>query len=716
MAKSSIGILNPIDEGRQTTDPLTPTTSPEISLKWIKDLSSTPVGKRIVDYIAHVDGALRSPDVITECPLDVCVTFRRVLMHGLATQKQPFGLPKRLPKFIAIVSLCGSRLMLTSETASLFQLLAHSPCGRDSCERCIEGVKTMISFQQANPEMSLVLTYALPFQVEFNALFWEIRSVSRVGNLVIDGQLAYQIGEARARPTGCTRALELESSTALLDAQVAALSRNLTAICIDAPLDDAETASTEETSTSPNTKGSTVERLAKLETMCAMLQASRKQMLEEHRLELREIQDAATKKDEMHINSTKAAYEKERALECKMQSELQKLRADLELSRNIATKQEVDLRAMEAEHKAKELRWEDEVRSLQKSVSIHEASASNFGKQLASAQSSYAKTSRKQETEYSKTIDIMEREKQRAIMGAQRAENGEREALAAVQRLERLLEAKDTEQEVYRSEARDQRRRITKLEKQTDVFKKRSRVYKSLLHVGAIRYSSVTENLASVTADLIESRSFLEKNETELTTSKAVLETTRVELIIAEGKNASVDQPQRPSAKPATVEVATLTDMLSETLEIGELNAAFVKATDQLAELEQNTKTLKQENDNLKTENARLSKRRKPPPPYCLPNEPKDAPPSISSASSETVGSKIELGSSDGGDLGTEFIISQAVNAMRALADAARNSRKHHTAACEAWSTTRALQAQLQSAQHVPQFGYQLVGSAGFGM
>ena len=138
----------------------------EADSQWMEGLKSCPTGKKLCDFLGHVMSVLDDGNLGLECPIDQAVSFRRVMIRALELSPTPFNLPKKLPKFVAVVQLCGERMLLTTERNQLFQLLAHAPSGARANSDAINAMVQMIKYQKEHPEYTLLLTYSAPFQVD----------------------------------------------------------------------------------------------------------------------------------------------------------------------------------------------------------------------------------------------------------------------------------------------------------------------------------------------------------------------------------------------------------------------------------------------------------------------------------------------------------------------------------------------------------------------
>ena len=220
-----------------------------------------------------------------ECPIDQAVSFRRVLVRALERNATPFGLPKKLPKFIAMVQLCGERLLLTTERSQLFQLMAHSTQGARSNTDAINAMASIIKYRDENPECTLLLTYSAPFQVDLAHLWWDVRTLRRdpadpQGGRWRDG-LPDRPGALPSHR--CTSVLESETSSATLEKEVKAFEQNIGAVDLDMELVASargEVVGDEATS----------KKVAALERVLASLTQERKKMIAEHKLEIEDLQ------------------------------------------------------------------------------------------------------------------------------------------------------------------------------------------------------------------------------------------------------------------------------------------------------------------------------------------------------------------------------------------------------------------------------------------
>ena len=233
----------------QTTDPNTPnspnspnspnTPKPDTQKrevlsdeKWHDSLAATPQSRKILEYMKHVEGMLNHGHLGVECPADQCITFRKMIIRALETSETPFGLPKKLPKFIAMMNLCGERMLCFTEDDHLFRGFGHSTKPRMN-SWAASNMLHLIKYQREHPECSLLLTYASPFQVDMENLWWDVRALTRDPETlkVTDGMMAYQSTQDQPRPHEPTQSIY--NDVALLDSQINAYAAAVRAFDLD---------------------------------------------------------------------------------------------------------------------------------------------------------------------------------------------------------------------------------------------------------------------------------------------------------------------------------------------------------------------------------------------------------------------------------------------------------------------------------------------------
>ena len=683
----------------------------ERNQQWLSALEHTPTGKQLLDYLAHVEGVCNSPESGVECPVDQATTFRRVLVSALDKHTTPFGLPRTLPKFMAVCSLAGRRMLLTTELPVLFQLLAHSPNGARCAQSCMAAMKTILEYQCAHPGVSLLMTYSLPFQMDMPNIYWDVRTLRRMENgRIKDGELGYVLGEPKPVRLACTSGPPGASDEGALMAMIDAFGRNMRAIDLDITVD----------SDAQSIEGIVSERVDRLEQMVTMLKTDRRRLQTAHREELIELKDTHSKTVAFHASSLSEAYEQERFDEVKLREQIDKLEAEGAANRKTLETRDRDIAKLKADRIGDRQIWDEERKGLMSRLSLQEASTNQGAKQLTRANDAREKVVKKMETEHARTLDQMERKLGKATMAERAAKAEGEELLARMQSLSKAMEGTDAQQEALNAELTWQKRT--------------NKILTACVHLGGHRYTQLagrhTVSAFAVGQANIERESLLKMSETAASERDALGDAnSRLQKEVEELQAALSAAPPKPPMADASSMTVPVTSKAE--LELGELQTQHAKLRDELD-------TKNKEFVDLKAELQRTKERakRRPPPTSLSDDAPIAGPPPAASPATHgqkhaVVGTpttaqqngppfilnQVHIGNGQSGtDLGhdpnmdpsVEAIIQQAAHSLRTLADIARESTRHKGAAHEAWAHVRALQN--YTGYQVPQYPMQMHG------
>jgi len=668
--------------------------------RWLGMLSATPTGRHITEYLAHVECACNGHDVGVECPIDQVTTWRRALLLALEKHARPFGLPRKLPKYIFVANLCGRKLLMTSDNNLLLQLMSHSPNGEACNARAVDATRMMIQHVQQNSDHSVLMTYSMPFQVEMSNLFWDVRTIRRMPNgKVVDGQLAYHLGSSQARPVSCTSSLETEASRDELVAIVEGFRENMHAIDMDHD-DEAEG--------SESVPGLFSPKVHQLEQIVTMLKQERKKMQIEHREELQRAQDRVTTAVEAAGTRSAEAYAQERADEARMVENLATLEKALQKAVDAAAQKDTDLKTMRSAKATAELEWDVERKELRSKAALMEASGNQATKQLSRCNQDREKALKKQENQHAKTVDEMERKYQSAVLAERTARAEGENLMERMQVLSTTMEGHDATNEAYQSE-------MTHLQRT-------NKVLGGIIMIGGLRLECAQEFAQQLPAAI----SRAEAAEGSLTVLQLALNSAEAESSRLEAEvnrlNAAADAalerteeaeeaalPEPPASKPVMTDHATMTLPITSKaeLELGELQTAHCKLQDEMKVRERELAEAKSELQR----NIKRHAKKHPPPPDCITDGAPSATAVVGHPTSGTNGgayvisnhvhignggagspNAVDPGMDPSGEPGLEHIIAQAALSLRHLAEMARESSRHKAAATEGWAHARALQ------------------------
>ena len=675
----------------------------EADARWMAGLTQSHTGKKLCDYLGHLTSVLEDGNLGVECPVDQACSFRRVLVRGLERSQSPFGLPKKLPNFIAMVQLCGERMLLTTQRNQLFQLLSHAPSGSRANSNAINAMVQMIKYRDEHPECTLLLTYSVPFQVDLAHMWWDVRTLRRDPQTlkVVDGEMAYQVGQAKCRSVGCTSALESETSTAMLEKETKAFEEHVSAVDLDMELlPPSDVSST----------GETNKKVEALERVLASLTQERKKMIASHRTEIGELTKAKALADSAANEAAKLAYEAERESEESLNREVNRLAKQVESSmRTVAVhKQENELlsKSHRADMNAVLVRKDEELKMLQTKLTAAEASVKQITQELGRSNKSRDSAIKKVEREHTKSLDDLERKLQRATMAERAAKQEGEELLQRMASLSSAMEGRDAEKET--------------LEHQLKNSRKANRVLRGALALSGVRREASSGDktaLASALARVDEINGQLKISELALNTAEhersQMGEANKRLQARVEEADAELRDATAATKKPDVCDADTMTVPITSQaeLDLGELQTAHVKVNDELAERQSEIVQLKAD---LTRARAKAAKRQVPlsftteepnPPaapvlgvPSASANGSSGGPYNIvtnvhvASGANTTAVASTDLGHAPDVDANVEHLIAQTANSLRILADHARDAARHKAAAHEGWAQVRALQ------------------------
>lgn len=680
---------------------------------WMETLNTTPTGKKLCDYLGHVTSVLDDGPLGIECPIDQAVTFRRVLIRALEKNAKPFGLPKKLPKFIAMVQMCGERLLLTTDLSQLFQLLAHCPSNPRANSDAINAMYTMIKYQEENPECSLLLTYSAPFQVDLSHMWWDVRTLRRSAETlkVTDGEMAYQIGQNKCRPIGCTSVLESDISNATLEREIEAFKQHISAIDLDVEL-----------LPMPEPNGSSDEQLEKRvatsERLIAAMKADRVKIIAEHKEEVEALKASIKASNEYMEEAARMQHASDRESDESLNRQINKLAKDVEAHLKECARLSSENESLKAQHKADLtgalLRKDEEVEALRGKVSLLETSGRAAGQELTKCNKARESALRKQSDAHQKSLDEMERKLGKATMAERAAKQEAEELMGKLSTLSSAMEGRDSEKELLQH---DLKKALAS-----------KRVLKCVVALAGARRETITGEHAAlddVLKKLDDANGRIRISELALGNAAAERQTL---LDLTKDQEAARDQmgeanarlqaridelevPTPPPVELMTNDVETMTVPITSQadLDLGELQTKHCKIQDELDASRNECVQLKAELGRAK---SKAAKKQVPASLMADESTAKASPvlgvPSQQSAGGYNIVTNVHVGNGGAGnstavastDLGhapdvdaaVEHLIAQAASSLRILADQARECARHKAAAHEGWAQVRALQ------------------------
>ena len=683
--------------------------------QWVAALRRTVPGRHVLEYLSHIECIQSAPvgGVGLECPVDCCTTYRRVLVRALEQKQAPFGLPRKLPRFVAVVNLAGRRMLLTSDKPTLFQLMCHSVLGTGNGRDCAggpvatsasaaaaaaaaaatavvdAGVNKLFEYQERHPETTLLLTYAAPFQVEMNNLFWDLRTMVRTDDgKVVDGQLTYQIGQTSARSVAPTRAAESAIGDELLKRQIDKFGESMGAIDLDIDVVDDEPARTS------------------LLEMITLLKTDRKKLIADHREELKSLDGEHRRTVAFHATSMAEQFKSERQDELTLNTKLDDVTKEAAaLNVDLARLRKETAKAR-SEHAKRDLEWADEKSALRVQITQAEAALAASAKQTSKRNAEYEKEKRRIAQIHASTIDALEKKYQAAVLDVRQSKLGGEKLIDRMKSLSVAMEGTDASTEALKHQIEDGARK--------------RRVRDGMLCLAGIRLSELRNELHE--ANEAEGRFRIKELSLAVEAERRVsaANAAAAEKVAAAELSLAELAESVKSAKSANGQGPDMRPSLIDQVEAGVQTAPFVSyADEQLAELSVKYVKLQEELDaknselsKTKSELTRTSRKanRRPPPVGCSYDEEQGTGQGPGQGHGQGHGQGpgqvpfIETGQVD---LAVENTLQQANLALRVLADLARSSNKHKTAASDFCSQLRALQA-FQAYQQPAQMQLQM--------
>jgi hypothetical protein len=151
---------------------------------WVSQLSHSRSGRLLQAHLASVEDI-----IVTEGrngSVQACVENRKSFLYALiqsvrSGQSNPCNLPKKLPKFIAVVNLSGENTILYSDRDTLMRKL----CSRSTVthpqtlrNQLMEFSKWVNTKQCSDVEEAFVLiVFQLPWQAGIGCMHWEVNNV-----------------------------------------------------------------------------------------------------------------------------------------------------------------------------------------------------------------------------------------------------------------------------------------------------------------------------------------------------------------------------------------------------------------------------------------------------------------------------------------------------------------------------------------------------------
>ena len=643
MARKMYEMMGKPAAGEETTDTFNQGVDDECE-KWLAGLTSSTAGQRLLDHLNHIEAA---PHMRSSSAFEQAATFRRVFMYALGKTPSPFGLPKKLPKYIVIANFSGERLLLYSSNSTLISMLTLDMTGANPIPS-YDGVEQIIAKAETTDDTSVLLTYALPFQLGIDSLHWECRLLTKQGTKYTDNELSCNTWDRHATATSSTNESESQMLE-ILDAQVGEFSKHMNACDLDVKIEKIDGINPEEV---------TDAKQAKLMTMITMLQNERRKMIEAHKTEIDELKAEHQRQYEKSCQTMKASFDMQATSDSKASERIEQL--ELELQKKEKTLQDL---------KSSDMIKSETIENMKRAA---EEKSKEFSKEVQSLKSQIRKTEqdksaalKKQEVIHQQLHDEAERKLQRA----KQSEAVANESMNQIRIIERAFEGVSSEKEYLESELK--------------FAKKNLASYKLRLAFQIGINFNLTDMTRRARMSHMECNEEVKQLQAEVNQLSADLEEAKSEKALLESKESKSDVDcvtscnQSEVSNTDTADAQIQTDILPESLKIGELEAETVKLKDEIIQLK--VELGKAKSKNIKKVQPLIMTSESP----CQPSIPPQPP-----ALSEQV---------------LEGTIQQLHLSLNTITDLARQCKTHEQSAREAWSKVHAYES--MNAQQMPHAG-----------
>jgi len=701
--------------------------------KWLAGLATTTAGQKLMDHLSHIEAA---PHLKPSSAFEQASGFRRVLIHALRKKPTCFGLPKKTPKYMAIVNFSGDRMFFYSENPCLIAFLTM---GADGVHPATPGVEQILDHAQAS-RCSVLLCYALPFQGGIESAYWEVRTLTRSekDGMINDAHLVVNNWDTNA--SSGTNTLCAESQrTDILDTQETAFAQNMMACNLDVVIEKIEGIDPAQVFDEQN---------GKLVKMVSMLQNERKKLLSDHKQEIYELKVTHDLDVEKTCELLKISFQKQAKDDDQLNERMQQAEEEVKLFRSALKGKETELQQFKADAmlseetvKGKRDEMHSKAHELQKELD-------KLTSQLKAKDKDKDQALAKQAQAHQRMHDSSERKFQTAKSESANQKQSVMDATERARKVEQAFEAVCAEKAALASQLADARKQLRSTEMRKAIACGRAAKLSEMVSQARMAHAKAEENVVLITkraSEAIASTATiqeaagaaaheseeLQKERDDLAARLHALRIEREELL----STAELSRLAKEE-KPNMVDATWNTDYDPRSAEIDELKS-------EIAKLHETAEEKGKEMDNLKAELGRLRHRKKQPPPASfLPDDhdsKKEAAVGGKSGASAVVGIpasspsggggrvtpqtqvNIMVPASNGGSHGVlstdiahdpngdpmlEGTIQQLNMLTRSLAEVARAGKNHERAARDAYAKLSAYEGMGMPNHMQPAFGY----------
>ena len=612
---------------------------------WLTGLGSSVAGQKLIDHVTHLQSA---PLMRSSSAFEQTIGLKRIFMHALSTSQSPFGLPKKFPKFIVAANFSGERLLMYSSNPNLITLLTVFGHGS------YDGVEQIITKASMTENATVFLCYSLPFQMGVESLYWECRLITKKGGKFNDKDLACSNWNRQASPSPSTTESESQDPV-ILKSQVAAFSENLSACDIDVKFEKMNGMPQNERD-DPNQ--------AKLMSYITMLQNDRRRMMDDHKCEIEELGKSHATDIQKHCRVMQASFEKQAEDDTILEEKVKEGEAECMMLRMELKKKDADICNLRSEVLSKDETIENDRRTFELKVSELAKEISNLKQQVRKGESDRSTALKKQQVVHQQLHDEAERKLQKA----KQSEAFANQSIERIQAVQTAFEGISNEKTVLVAQVEEAGRRMNSFRARLAVQIARSNHMTEMVHKARLDHAECEERLASVKKELKASQQEVE----EAITGPGPQDGGDG----GDGSDGS-DGSDAARSNVETTDSNMQTDILPETLRIGELEAECVKLRDDVAQLKLELGRSKAKN--LKRNTAA---------PGC----------------NQDHGGGGGIGDVQAGSFDSvlESTVQQMQVALKTITDLARQCKTHEQSAREAWSKVNIYESLMHHPQQHP--------------
>lgn len=604
--------------------------------EFMQALNTSGPGKRIVEYMIATDTLIKSGSA--GCGVEETALFRVNLCRALKENARACGLPSPLPKVVAVLNLAGQRMLVYTSNVNLILLLVYT--NPETTPRIRRGLDAVLKSAEAK-DSSLLLCLSQPWQAGVQNMFWELRTLTRDADSdvkIADGGIMF--------------------NHACLDARLAC--NSLDVDHMDPEIKEAERKEFEKIFVATNldvvpvmAEVSTDTQNAKLQGMLSVLKTERKNLIDE--IASLKKEHAAELERKMHEYSLDVAKVVDKKIgiketDEKLIKEIKEQNDTLWEQVHALTLKNKEVTSSKAEQ---DLLFEKERSEMRRRAEIAEAKLKAERKKAEKVDNNAREAAIKIESANVRTIEEMEKRIQTLGIKKEKAVLELEHMREACREQERVIEIVQNEKQAL---MQSQERELVKLNAQ---WKSVYRLMGVRMKTTVCERDALIENLKKSCAERSEAVETLKVRDEEVRTLQKELK---------EMEKGVKEVPVEERVKTAVACVQT--DILQETLELGELTTKLVKLQDEIKELKEKRDVVGGDVQNVATSvNAVVNQ-------VFMNDVPK---------------ANMDMGYDEQCDSSTEALIAQTASSMRALADLARESAYHKHSAAEGWAKYNAL-------------------------